>query len=108
MFDLIFLGIGTDGHTASLFSGQSALAEEKRPMVSVKGGKPDVSRITMTYPLLNSGREIVFTVSGKSKAMVLKTVLDEPEAQLPAQKIQPLKGRVIWLLDRDAASLLTL
>ncbi|MFH1627198.1 MAG: 6-phosphogluconolactonase [Pseudomonadota bacterium] len=108
VLDLIFLGLGTDGHTASLFPGQSALADEEKLIVSVRGGKPDVSRMTMTFPLLNSGREIVFMVSGKNKARVLKTVFDEPEARLPVQKIQLLNGKLTWLLDRDAALLLTL
>jgi len=106
MFDLIFLGIGTDGHTASLFPGQSALNEKERLVVSVKGGTPHVSRLTMTFPLLNNAREIVCLVSGREKAAILKTVLEDPAAQLPAQKIQPLNGHLTWLLDRPAASLL--
>ena len=105
VFDLIFLGLGTDGHTASLFPGQRSLTEEERWVVSVRGGSPNVQRLTMTLPLLNSAAEIVFTVSGKSKAMMLKTVFDEPEAQLPSQKIQPRNGNLTWLLDRGAASL---
>ena len=105
-FDLIFLGIGTDGHTASLFPGQSALNEMKRWVVAVKGGNPDVNRLTLTFPVINRGKQIVFMISGKKKASVVKTVLSGIQSGLPAQLVQPLKGTLIWLLDREAASLL--
>jgi len=106
-FDLIFLGIGQDGHTASLFPGHDALDERKRWVVAVKGGNPNVSRLTMTLPVLNRAREIVFLVSGKGKAAVTKAVFDESSTRLPAQRIQPTKGRVIWLVDRQASTLLS-
>jgi 6-phosphogluconolactonase len=106
VFDLIFLGIGEDGHTASLFPGQRALEERERFVVAVKGGDPNVSRLTMTYPVLNRGTLIVFIVSGKKKASILKAVLEEDQARFPAQKIQPLNGTLVWLLDQEAASLL--
>jgi 6-phosphogluconolactonase len=106
IFDLIFLGIGTDGHTASLFPGQIALHEKEKLVVAVKGGKPDVSRLTMTLPILNSARHLVFMVSGKEKASVVKTALEQSQVKLPAQRIHPLNGTISWLLDRDAASLL--
>jgi len=106
IFDLIFLGMGPDGHTASLFPGQRALNEKKRLVVAVKGGSPDVNRLTMTYPVLNRAGQIVFLVSGKGKCEILKTAFENREARLPAQKIRPINGGLIWLLDRDAASLL--
>ena len=106
LFDLIFLGIGTDGHTASLFPGQSTLNEMKRWVVAVKGGNPDVKRLTLTFPVINRGKQIVFMISGKKKASVVKTVLSGIQSGLPAQLVQPLKGKLIWLLDREAASLL--
>jgi len=106
LFDLIFLGIGTDGHTASLFPGQSALNEMKRWVVAVKGGNPDVNRLTLTFPVINRGKQIVFMISGKKKASVVKTALKGIQSGLPAQLVQPLKGTLIWLLDREAASLL--
>ncbi len=106
LFDLISLGIGTDGHTASLFSGQSSLDERKKWVVSVKGGKPNTIRLTMTYPVLNSGRQIVFLASGKEKAGIVKKALQGNKPRLPAQLIQPVKGTLLWLLDREAASLL--
>jgi len=105
-FDLIFLGIGTDGHTASLFPGQSALKEKRKWVVAVKGGNPDVSRLTMTYPLLNRAKRIVFIASGREKAHILKAVLANTESRLPARMITPLTGELTWLLDQEAASLL--
>lgn len=107
VFDLIFLGLGTDGHTASLFPGQSSLKEKKRLVVSVKGGNPNVSRLTMTFPVLNRAGHIVFLVSGRDKASILKTVLKSEKAGFPAQRIHPLSERLTWLLDREAASLLS-
>ncbi|MDY6791793.1 MAG: 6-phosphogluconolactonase [Thermodesulfobacteriota bacterium] len=106
LFDLIFLGIGTDGHTASLFPGQSALNEMKRWVVAVKGGKPDVRRLTLTFPVINRGKQIVFMISGKQKASVVKSALTGIPSGLPAQRVQPITGKLIWLLDREAASLL--
>ena len=106
VFDLIFLGIGTDGHTASLFPGQRALEEKKKLIVVVKGGNPDVNRLTMTYPVLNLARRIIFMVSGKEKAAILKAVLDDDGVALPAKKIRPPNGKLIWLLDQEATSLL--
>jgi 6-phosphogluconolactonase len=107
-FDLIFLGMGSDGHTASLFPGTKALQEEKRLVVSNWVGKFYTERITMTAPLLNNAACVVFLVSGQDKALPLKAVLEgryEPQ-QLPAQLIRPVSGKLIWLLDSAAASLL--
>lgn len=103
-FDMIFLGIGVDGHTASLFPGQKALLEKKRWVVAVKGGNPNVDRLTLTLPLLNQARRIVVLVSGKAKAVILKTLFEEKEGRLPAGRIEPLKGDLIWLIDREAAA----
>lgn len=106
-FDLIFLGTGKDGHTASLFPGQKALDEMERLVISVKGGEPYVSRLTMTFPVLNHAKKIIFIVSGKNKADIVKTILESPKARLPAQRIQPLNGTITWLLDRESASILS-
>lgn len=106
-FDLIFLGLGLDGHVASLFPGQKVLAEKEKWVAAVKGGDPDVSRLTLTLPVLNEAHRIVFLVSGKDKAPAVKTVLEGDEENLPAQMIQPRTGRLIWLLDREAASMLS-
>jgi 6-phosphogluconolactonase len=107
-FDLVFLGLGPEGHTASLFPGTKALHEEKRLVVSNWVGKFYTDRITMTPPVLNNAACLIFLVSGDDKALVLKAVLEgryEPE-QLPAQLIQPKQGRLLWLVDRAAAGLL--
>jgi len=103
VFDLICLGIGTDGHTASLFPGQGALRERERLVVPVRGGDPLVDRLTMTLPLLNNAGEIVFLVSGKKKAPILRSILEGAPMQYPAQMIRPVHGRLTWLLDREAA-----
>jgi 6-phosphogluconolactonase len=107
-FDLVFLGMGSDGHTASLFPGTKALQEERRLVVSNWVGKFFTDRITMTAPLLNNAACVVFLVSGQDKALPVKAVLEgryEPQ-QLPAQLIRPESGKLIWLLDSAAASLL--
>jgi 6-phosphogluconolactonase len=107
-FDLIFLGMGPDGHTASLFPGTKALQEENRLVVSNWVGKFYTERITMTAPLLNNATCVVFLVSGQDKALPLKAVLEgryEPQ-QLPAQLVRPESGKLMWLLDSAAASLL--
>lgn len=107
IFDLIFLGMGTDGHTASLFPGQRALDEKEKMIVAVKGGDPNVARISMNFPLLNQARHIVFLITGEEKARTVQTVLEDRKIRLPAQKIRPLNGQLTWLLDRGAASLLS-
>jgi 6-phosphogluconolactonase len=107
VFDLIFLGTGKDGHTASLFPGQKALDEMERLVIPVKGGDPFVSRLTMTFNVLNHAKRILFMVSGKNKADIVKTILEFPEARLPAQRIQCTNGTLTWLLDRESASMLS-
>ncbi len=105
-FDLIFLGIGVDGHIASLFPGQKTLYEKEKLVMAVKGGDPNVNRISMTLPLLNQARHIAFLITGEEKAKTIQTVLEDRKIRLPAQKIRPLNGQLTWLLDRGAASLL--
>jgi 6-phosphogluconolactonase len=106
IFDLIFLGMGADGHTASLFPGDRALDEKKRLVAAVKGGDPNVNRLTMTLPVLNRSRQIILLVSGKGKTAALKTVFEGDRDRLPVQKIHAVDGELTWLLDREAASLL--
>ena len=105
-FDLIILGIGKDGHTASLFPEQAFTYPAQSWVISVKGGNPKVFRLTFTYLVLNSARHILFLVSGKDKALIVQTLLEDNTVDLPAKNIRPLKGTLTWLLDQDAASLL--
>jgi len=107
IFDLIFLGMGKDGHTASLFPGAKFSHAPGRWVIAVKGGDPNVYRITLTYEVLNRARRVYFLVTGKEKAPTVKTVLETMDARLPTQKIQPVKGELIWLLDKEAASWLS-
>jgi 6-phosphogluconolactonase len=107
-FDLVLLGMGPEGHTASLFPGTKALKEERRLVVSNWVGKLYTDRITLTPPVLNNAARVVFMVHGAEKAPALKAVLEgpyEPE-QLPAQIIRPQQGKVLWLIDPAAAGML--
>ena len=107
-FDLVLLGMGAEGDTASLFAGTKALKEEHRLVVSNWVGKLYSDRITLTPPVLNNAARVVFMVHGQEKALTLKAVLEgpyEPE-QLPAQLIHPKQGRVMWLADPSAAAML--
>ena len=106
-FDLIMLGLGDDGHTASLFPGSSALGELSRLVAPTWVEKKKTFRITLTYPVLNHAAEVEFLVSGSGKMQILRDVLNPcGSASFPAQGIKPEKGRLLWLLDQDAASLL--
>jgi len=107
-FDLVLLGMGPEGHTASLFPGTKALKEERRLVVSNWVGKLYTDRITLTPPVLNNAARIIFMAHGAEKAPALKAVLEGPYEpdQLPAQMINPPKGRVVWLVDPSAASML--
>ena len=107
-FDLVLLGMGPDGHTASLFPGTKALIEQTRVVVSNWVGKFNTHRITMTAPAINSAARVLFLIGGEDKAPALKAVLEGPlePSQLPAQLIQPRDGSLLWLCDRAAAQLL--
>lgn len=105
-FDLIMLGLGEDGHTASLFPGSSALNETSRLVVPTWVEEKKTFRITLTYPVLNHAAEVEFLVAGAGKAQILKEVLNHSSPMYPAQRIKPGNGRLLWLLDQAAASLL--
>jgi 6-phosphogluconolactonase len=108
-FDLVFLGMGDDGHTASLFPGTAAIQEEDALVVSQYVDKLEADRLTFTPPLINAGREIVFLVGGAGKAETLARVLDGPidVETLPSQAIRPTDGSLTWLVDEAAAAKLT-
>ena len=106
MFDLIFLGVGQDGHTASLFPGQEAVSENNKIIIAVRGGNPNVDRISMTFSALNSAAYVVFLASGNEKAAIVNNILSGSKPGLPASKIKPKNGILIWILDKEAASLM--
>jgi 6-phosphogluconolactonase len=105
-FDLILLGMGPDGHTASLFPGTAALQEQSRLIIANWVEKLKGSRLTFTLPVLNAARCVAFVVSGMDKAPALREVLqgDAPGEQYPAKLVRPSDGKLIWFVDRAAAS----
>lgn len=100
LFDVTLLGLGPDGHTASLFPGTAALAERRRWVVAVAGAKPE-PRISLTFPALDSSRNLAFLVAGDSKRAALARVLAGDQA-LPAARVRPV-GRLYFFLDRAAS-----
>ena len=107
-FDLILLGLGPDGHTASLFPGTAGLNETSKLVIANWVEKLKTSRISFTFPLINAAECVAFLVSGTDKATVLKTVLegDGTGEQYPAKLVHPANGKLIWFVDRAAASAL--
>lgn len=99
-FDLILLGLGEDGHTASLFPHSPALKETERLVVAPWVEKLNTYRITLTLPVLNNGKSVVFLVTGAQKANVLKEVLNTDFERYPAQAVRPIRGDLLWLVDR--------
>jgi len=104
-FDLILLGLGEDGHTASLFPGTSALDETERWVIAVYVEKLQSHRLTLTLPVINAASQVTFLVSGASKARIVSEILASDSAPLdyPAAKVRPVDGRLAWIIDRDAA-----
>jgi 6-phosphogluconolactonase len=104
--DLILLGMGPDGHTASLFPETAALQEKSRLVVANWVEKLKASRITLTLPVLNSARCVAFLVSGSDKAPALREVLEGngPAEKYPSKLVRPTDGKLIWFVDRAAAS----
>lgn len=105
-FDLVLLGLGENGHTASLFPHSPALREMERWAVEVDVAGQDYHRMTLTAPLINRALLVVFIVSGASKSNVLREVLTGPfdPLRLPAQLIRPREERPLWLVDKPAAA----
>ena len=105
-FDLILLGMGPDGHTASLFPGSRGLEEKSRWVIANPVEKFKTDRITFTFPVLNAARVIHLLVAGKDKAEMIGQILgpDQNHPPYPVQLVQPLDGDKVWLLDQAAAA----
>jgi 6-phosphogluconolactonase len=105
-FDLILLGLGENGHTASLFPGDPGLTDHDIWVAPVYVAEQDLHRLTLTAALINRAREVAFLVAGAAKAAVLREVIQGPldPLRLPAQLIHPEPGRLHWLLDKAAAA----
>jgi len=106
--DLALLGVGADGHTASLFPGSAALGEDRRLVVSNWVEAFETHRITMTLPMLNAARLVMFLVAGVGKAQAVRGVLQPTGGGvvLPASLVRPTDGRMMWFLDAAAATML--
>jgi 6-phosphogluconolactonase len=108
MFDLVVLGAGEDGHTASLFPDGETLREYDRVAAPVYLEPPKLNRVTLTVPILNDAAQILFLASGPAKAEIVREILENGnQKQYPAGLVHPVRGNITWFLDRDAAGLLT-
>jgi 6-phosphogluconolactonase len=107
-FDLVLLGLGENGHTASLFPGTSVLEEQQRWVGEIYVANEGLHRLTLTAAAINQAALVVFLVSGSDKAPILRKVLKEAQdpSSIPARLIKPVDGGLLWLVDRDAARLL--
>ncbi len=103
-FDLILLGMGPDGHTASLFPGTTALDEKQHWVVANWVEKFSTFRITFTYPVLNHSANVMMLVSGADKSTMVARALKDPAANLPCQGVKPVDGDVMWYLDKAAGA----
>jgi 6-phosphogluconolactonase len=104
--DLVQLGLGDDGHTASLFPHAATLREERRWVVPARSPKPPHERLTFTFPMINRARCVLFLVVGAAKAPPLAAVLEGPRdpERLPAQRVAPSDGALVWVADDAAAA----
>ncbi len=104
--DLAILGMGPDGHTASLFPGTTAVAEQQRRCVAVAVPRLGTSRLTLTYPVFEAAREIIFLIAGQDKALTLKAVIEGPDRPdiYPCQRIFRRSGPVAMFCDRGAVA----
>jgi 6-phosphogluconolactonase len=106
-FDLVLLGMGLDGHTASLFPGSPAAKEIFRTVVAVHAAAASIpQRLTLTLPPINAAARVMFLVAGAEKAKVVKAILRDG-AMLPAGMVRPTDGTLTWMVDRAAAALLS-
>jgi 6-phosphogluconolactonase len=104
-FDLILLGIGEDGHTASLFPGSTALNEQERLVATTYVERLKGHRLTLTLPVINAAAQVTFLVAGQSKATIIKEILGKGpfRGNYPAAHVAPSSGRLAWLVTADAA-----
>lgn len=100
-FDLILLGLGEDGHTASLFPGDPAVSEKRRWVRAVRAGKPPPERLTFTVPVINAARAVLFLVQGAAKRSALQAVRRR-DPRVPASLVQPADGELLFIVDREA------
>jgi 6-phosphogluconolactonase len=106
-FDVELLGMGENGHTASLFPGAATLRERKRWVLPVHLDPPGLSRVTLTLPVLCNAEEIIFLAAGRGKAAALHEIVEDGNPkEYPAGLVQPADGKLTWMVDREAASLL--
>ena len=103
-FDLVLLGLGEDGHTASLFPGSSALNETRRLVATTYVEKLNAHRLTLTFPAINNAAQIIFLIAGESKATVVREISTMEKCDSPAARIKPANGQLTWFVTRDAAT----
>jgi 6-phosphogluconolactonase len=106
-FDLVLLGLGEDGHTASLFPGSTALRDTDHLTGTVRLDKRLHDRITLTLPVINNARHILFQVEGANKAEALKKIVEKQDPALPASLIDPAEAELLFLADKEAGGLLS-
>jgi len=102
-FDIVFLGMGDDGHVASIFPGQENLFDVDSLCAVSRHPQSQQTRITLTGKVINNARNIVFLITGKQKSPILQTVFEGNEVKYPVQRVKPATGRLFWYLDVDAA-----
>jgi 6-phosphogluconolactonase len=103
-FNLVLLGIGDDGHTASLFPNDDSLKDDRNISIPILNPAIKHKRITLTFPVINNAENIIFIVTGENKSLVIKDILDNDESTLPASLVNPIHGKLIFLMDYTAAS----
>jgi 6-phosphogluconolactonase len=105
-FDLVLLGVGTDGHTASLFPGSKALNVIDKLAEAEYYEKYETWRVTLTLPVINNAQNIFFLAEGNSKSEIIKEIFTNENLNLPAQMVKPVNGKLTWFIDKEAGKLL--